>query len=181
MGPGACSKSTCCAEVPEAAQDSSRPRGEQRASPHLAARLKSVTARFMLSCCASALSQFLSGTRRGRQSVAVFFCLLMLDASSPKPYTKHLALPSPACWHFIIPNQGMSLAICTAIALMRGGVRVSCPSAPPQVPPHRPRSHLGWLNRLWRLSSCLDQDLLCCSEVSLGVCIVLSFRKHNET
>lgn len=110
--------------------------------PHPAARLKSVTARFMLSRCASALSQFLSGARRGRQSVAVFFGLLMVDASSPKPYTEHLALPSPACRHFIIPNQGMSLAICRAVALTRSGVRVSRPSASPpsQVPPHHPRS-----------------------------------------
>ena len=47
--------------------------GEQWASSHPAARLKSATARFVLCCCASALSLFLSGTRRGRQSVAVFF------------------------------------------------------------------------------------------------------------
>lgn len=135
----------------------------------------------MLSRGASALSQFLSGTRRGRQSVAVFSWLLMLNASSPKPYTEHLAPPSPARWHFIIPNQGTSLAICMAVALRRSGVRVSRPSAPPQVPPHHPRSHLGWLERPWWLSSCLDQDLLRSSEVLLRVCIVLSFRKHNET
>lgn len=123
--------------------------GEQRASSHPAARLKSVTARFMFSHCASALSQFLSGTRRGRQSVAIFFWSLMLDVSSLKPYTEHLAPPSPAHWHFIIPNQGMSSAICMAVALTQHGMQVSCPSGrPPQVPPHHPRSHLGWLERL---------------------------------
>lgn len=177
MGPGACPKSPCCAEVPKTAQDLCLARREQRQSLHPAARLRSVTARCVLSHCASALLQCLSSTRRGRQSAAVFFWLLILGVSSLKPYTEHLALPSPECCHFIIQNQGMSLAICMAVAPARS----THPSAPPQVPPYHPRSYLGWLERLRCLSSCSDQHLLCYSEVLLRARIVLSFRKHKET
>lgn len=90
-----------------------------------AARLKSVTGRFMPSHCASALSQFLPGTERGRQPAAVFFFLLTSDARSLKPYIQHLASPPPARQHFIIWKQGTPLAMCVEVILVPSKVPVS--------------------------------------------------------
>lgn len=100
---------------------------KQRESRHPAARLRSVTVGCVLSLCVTALLQPLSGTRRGRQSAAVFLWLLISGVSCPKLYTEHLALPSRECCHFIILNQGMLLVICMAVALQGALIHLLLP------------------------------------------------------
>lgn len=81
-------------------------RRKQRESLHPAARLRSVTARCVLSHCARAL---LSGTRRGRQFAAVFFWLLMSGVISPKPYgASGTAIPCMLPLHHPKPGDVIS-------------------------------------------------------------------------